>query len=83
MQQCIYATDMSRHMADLNELKTIMEEIPQGTPILADDLPFEQKEMRRGKFLELAVHASDISFLSRPMEAQRTQAYALFEEFFH
>ena len=31
MQGCILATDMSRHDSDLNEMKTIMDSIPEGT----------------------------------------------------
>lgn len=82
MQQCILATDMARHMTDLNEVRAICEEIAPGTPILPQDLPLEAKERRRSKLLELAVHASDISFLTRPSKARMTQAYLLFEEFF-
>ena len=84
MQQCILATDMSRHMSDLNSLKTLMEKIGEGGgKVLPPALPDEEKESRRSEILELIVHAADISFLSRTMEATKTQAYALFEEFFH
>ena len=66
------ATDMSRHMTDLNEVKAICEQVPVGGKILPDDLPSEEREKRRQKVLELVVHASDISFLARPTEARRT-----------
>ena len=66
MQQCIYSTDMSRHVKDLNEVKALLEQIPEGTPILPLGLEEAEQENRKSKFLELVVHASDISFLSRP-----------------
>ena len=31
MQGCILATDMSRHDSDLNEMKAIMDSVPEGT----------------------------------------------------
>ena len=74
---------MARHVSDLNELKAITEGLPPGAPIIPTDLPYDEKERRRQKLLELAVHASDISFLSRPLEVQKQQAYFLFEEFFN
>ena len=84
MQQCILATDMSRHMSDLNSLKAPMEKVnEEGGAILPQELSEEEKESRRSEILELIVHASDISFLSRTFEASKTQAYALFEEFFN
>ena len=77
------ATDMSRHMGDINELKAICEEISAGDgQLLPDQINAEEKEKRKKKVLELVVHASDISFLARPREARLTQAYLLFEEFF-
>ena len=66
MQRCIYATDMARHMPDLKDVQAILEEIPAGTALLHDELDSEIKETRKSKFLELVVHASDISFLARP-----------------
>ena len=83
MEQCILATDMSRHMDDLNNLKEITENMTSGEEILTPDLTKEERERRRTKCLELCVHASDISFLARPFGAQKLQAYKLFEEFFH
>lgn len=83
MCQCILATDMARHMADLNDLKALAEEIPTGTQILPAGLPIEEQERRRKKLLELTMHASDISFLARPRDAQELQVNLLFEEFFH
>ena len=83
MKQCILATDMTRHMDDLNKIKAITERIVDGQPILTDDLTAEEREERRSAVLELSVHSSDISFLARPFETQRLQAYKLFEEFFH
>ena len=62
---------MARHMSDINEIKTMLDEIPEGTPIISEDLPEEEKEKRKKRLLELTVHASDISFLARPQEAQR------------
>ena len=47
MCQCILATDMARHMADLNDLKALVEEIPSGEPVLPPGLPFEEQERRR------------------------------------
>ncbi len=69
-------------MNDLNSLKAMLEEIPEGGQILPANLTSEEKENRRSRVLELCVHASDISFLSRTLEASKTQAYGLFEEFF-
>ena len=43
-----------------------MEDIPAGTPILPESLDEVTHESRKTKFLELVVHASDISFLARP-----------------
>ena len=34
MCQCILATDMARHMGDLNDLKALTEEIPSGTEVI-------------------------------------------------
>ena len=68
MLQCILATDMARHMNDLNELKAIMEVVPSGSELLPAGLDEEEREKRRTKMLELTLHASDISFLARPRE---------------
>jgi len=68
MQQCIYATDMVRHMSDLNELKALVESIPAGTPLIPEGLDEEHKEKRKTRMLDLAIHTSDISFLARPMK---------------
>ena len=38
MQQCIYSTDMSRHVKDLNEVKALLEQIPEGNPTGLDRL---------------------------------------------
>ena len=70
MMLCILATDMARHMKDLNEIKLICEELDEGASILSNELPADEVENRRDKFLELVVHASDISFLSRPKKVQ-------------
>ena len=83
MQQCIYATDMARHMNDLNELKAMLAECEDASSMLTSEADDNTKETRKRKMLELTVHASDISWLSRPMETQKTWAYLLFEEFFH
>lgn len=71
MMHCIFATDMARHMNDLNEIKAMFEEIPEGSPILPEGLTETEIENRRQKLIELTVHASDISFLIRPAEAQK------------
>ena len=60
---------MARHMKDLNEIKGVIESIPEGEPLLPEGLDTEEHEKRKSCFLELVVHASDISFLSRPVEA--------------
>ena len=52
-----------------------MEEIPEGTPILPDGLASEDVEKRRKGMIQLTLHASDISFLTRPWDAQTLQAY--------
>ena len=68
MQGCILATDMSRHISDLSEMKDIMESIPEGASLISDEMSEEEKEKRRSKVCELIVHASDISFLARTMD---------------
>lgn len=70
MLQCILATDMARHMNDLNELKAIAEVVPSGTKLLPEGLDEDEKENRITKMLELTLHASDVSFLARPREVQ-------------
>ena len=65
MQQCIYATDMGRHMNDLNELKALVESIPEEAPLMPSKLDEAEKDKRRTQMLELTMHASDISFLAR------------------
>ena len=85
MRECILATDMARHMADLNDLKALVEQNsdnPQQT-LLSPALDPSERERRRTKLLELTIHASDISNLARPREAQELQVYLLFEEFFN
>lgn len=47
----------------------MLEDIPQGSPILPEGLSEAEIENRRQKLTELTVHASDISFLTRPLEA--------------
>ena len=69
MQGCILATDMSRHISDLSEMKDIMESIPEGASLISDEMSEEEKEKRRSKVCELIVHASDISFLARTMDS--------------
>ena len=69
MSECIFATDMARHMNDLNELKALVEAIPSGTPVLTPGLEIEEQERRRKKLLELTLHASDISNHARPRSA--------------
>ena len=60
---------MAKHMEDINNLKLLMEEIPEGTPILPDGLESEEVEKRRKGMIQLTLHASDISFLTRPWDA--------------
>ena len=74
---------MAKHMDDINNLNVLLAEIPAGTPILPDGLSDVDCERRRKEIIQLTLHASDISFLMRPWETQKTQAYKLFEEFFH
>lgn len=69
MCECILATDMARHMNDLNDLKALVEEIPNSAPILPPGLEIEEQERRRKKLLELTLHASDVSNLARSREA--------------
>jgi len=57
---------MSRHISDLNEVKALVESIPAGTPLIPEGLDKEHREKRKTKMLDLAIHASDISFLARP-----------------
>ena len=84
MQGCILATDMSRHDSDLNEMKAIMDSVPEGTnQILSDEMSEEEKEKRRQRVCELVVHASDIGFSARTFQARKIQCYLLFEEFFN
>ena len=84
MQGCILATDMSRHDSDLNEMKAIMDSVPEGTnQILTDEMSEEEKEKRRQRVCELVVHASDIGFSARTFQARKIQCYLLFEEFFN
>ena len=47
MQQCIYATDMGRHMNDLNELKALVESIPEGADLMPTKLDEAEKDHRR------------------------------------
>ena len=42
MSQCIFATDMARHMSDLNDLKELTELIPSGESILPPGLEIEE-----------------------------------------
>ena len=64
-------------------MKDILESIPEGDSLISEELSEEEKEKRRAKVCELMVHASDISFLARTFENQKTCAYILFEEFFN
>ena len=41
MQGCILATDMSRHIADLTEMKGILDSIPEGESLISDGLSEE------------------------------------------
>ena len=41
MQGCILATDMARHMKDLTEMKDILESIPEGDPLISDEMDEE------------------------------------------
>ena len=66
---------MAKHMEDIKNLKALMEEIPEGSPILPDGLNQNDTERRRKGMIQLTLHASDISFLTRPWEAQSLQAY--------
>lgn len=38
---------MAKHMEDINNLKLLMQEIPEGTPILPDGLSPDDVEKRR------------------------------------
>ena len=84
MCECILATDMARHMSDLNDLRALVEQQGSSENLLAPGvLDPGERERRRTKLLELTIHASDISNLARPREAQELQVYLLFEEFFN
>ena len=67
MQSCILATDMAKHMGDLNEVKNILAEHVAGGKRLVDPEVMDEQALvkRQQTFLDLAVHASDISFLAR------------------
>ena len=58
---------MGRHMKDLGELKTLIEGLPETGIMFTNDLEESVKKTRKRKMLELTVHASDISWLARPM----------------
>jgi len=77
------ATDMARHMTDLNEIKELIEQVPKGTAILPEGLADDERERRRTMMMCNTLHLADISFLARPFEAQQIQCYLLFEEFFN
>ena len=63
----ILATDMAKHMGDLNEVKNILAEHVAGGKRLVDPEVMDEQALvkRQQTFLDLAVHASDISFLAR------------------
>ena len=60
---------MAKHMDDIKSLQALIEEIPAGTPIIHDNLSQAEVEKRRKGMMQLTLHASDISFLTRPFEA--------------
>ena len=71
MQGCILASDIAKHDTLINEVKNILDSIPDGDTIISDDLSEEEKERRKSKVCELVVHASDISVMARSTGAQK------------
>ena len=60
---------MAAHMDDIQSLQALIAEIPEGTPALPEGMSEVEKESRRKSLIQLTLHASDISFLTRPWEA--------------
>ena len=56
-------------MDDIQSLQALIAEIPEGTPALPEGMSEVEKESRRKSLIQLTLHASDISFLTRPWEA--------------
>lgn len=81
MQSCILATDMARHMGDLAELKSLVTE---GKPasLIDPDMDADAKFKRQQKFLDMAMHSSDISFLCREVPVFTKWVDLLFEDEF-
>ena len=72
MMSSILATDMARHMTDLNEIKEFIAGLKEGDSLIEQtDMDTENREQivekNKQRFLDLAVHASDVSFLCRKL----------------
>lgn len=65
MQGCIYATDMGRHVADLKTMKEMLATLKvecERDPIVSEEDQSLDLITQQQKWLELAVHFSDVSF---------------------
>ena len=82
----ILATDMARHVSDLANFKSLMEQrgIKNGenqAAIIDTDSPKKEFDTRQ-TLLEITVHAADVSTQVRPFDIAIQWTWLLFEEFF-
>ena len=83
----ILATDMARHMTDINNFKSLIQEkkIENGVnaaSLIDKSTPAKEFDTKQ-QLLEMIVHAADISTQTRPFDCAREWTYLLFDEFFH
>jgi hypothetical protein len=86
MQGCIYATDMGRHVADLKIMKEMllaMKVESERDPVISIDYTEVDVFTQQQRWLELAVHFSDVSFQCRDIAVSNLWLQLLFDEFFN
>ena len=84
----ILSTDMAKHMQDLTQFKNRCEnkqikmEDKNGSLFIDKSTPDTLFETQQ-QLLEIAIHASDLSYSTRHFGIVKTWVYLLFEEFFN
>ena len=82
----ILATDMARHVSDLANFNSLMEQkgIKAGNnqELIIDNESSKKEFDSRQTLLEITVHAADVSTQVRPFEIAIQWTWLLFEEFF-
>jgi hypothetical protein len=82
----ILATDMARHVSDLASFKSLIEQrqIKEGvnSQKIIDRESATKEFDSKQQFLEICIHAADVSTQTRPFEIAHEWTYLLFDEFF-